>query len=457
MKSENDFFKILKKYYSSIISKKFKNTFHARTESAKLSEQIFNFKKFDLRGTENLPSTSGNIFIYNHLSNHENYTLKDDFQITLDSHFISSMVSQNYYKTPGMRIIRYSLPNEIVHNNYYKKFGYIRVYSKDYLPENITQNEIKKSKKFFYKKAKEALINNENLIITPEGISLSTENSPGEFKAGIFRMAIKSKIDPVFVPVVLSNFDKLNSRTIYRCEIKSSFRLSDLIKDLNNKKDLNVFLKKLNLKFKKWVNELKNIAPGYRDEIKKIKEKTLKIKSKRNLVVFYGSSSIRLWDNIENHFNKFNILNFGFGGAFIQDCINHFENLFDNIEPKVIILYVGGNDLSLGYSENKINKLFKSLLSQIRIKFPNCFIFSISIKPSKHRIDKMDSIKILNNMMKNELENISNTAFINIFDKFIDDKGKIITEYFLIDRLHLSKSGYDIWKNEVKKFLNSIL
>ncbi len=457
MKSENDFFKILKKYYSSIISKKFKNTFHARTESAKLSEQIFNFKKFDLRGTENLPSTSGNIFIYNHLSNHENYTLKEDFQITLDSHFISSMVSQNYYKTPGMRIIRYSLPNEIVHNNYYKKFGYIRVYSKDYLPENITQNEIKKSKKFFYKKAKEALINNENLIITPEGISLSTENSPGEFKAGIFRMAIKSKIDPVFVPVVLSNFDKLNSRTIYRCEIKSSFRLSDLIKDLNNKKDLNVFLKKLNLKFKKWVNELKNIAPGYRDEIKKIKEKTLKIKSKRNLVVFYGSSSIRLWDNIENHFNKFNILNFGFGGAFIQDCINHFENLFDNIEPKVIILYVGGNDLSLGYSENKINKLFKSLLSQIRIKFPNCFIFSISIKPSKHRIDKMDSIKILNNMMKNELENISNTAFINIFDKFIDDKGKIITEYFLIDRLHLSKSGYDIWKNEVKKFLNSIL
>ena len=118
MKSENDFFNILKKYYSSIISKKFKNSFHARTESAKLSEQIFNFKKFDLRGTENLPSTSGNIFIYNHLSNPENYILKDDFQITLDSHFISSIISQNYYKTPGMRIIRYSLPKEIVHNNY---------------------------------------------------------------------------------------------------------------------------------------------------------------------------------------------------------------------------------------------------------------------------------------------------------------------------------------------------
>ncbi len=457
MKSENDFFNILKKYYSSIISKKFKNSFHARTESAKLSEQIFNFKKFDLRGTENLPSTSGNIFIYNHLSNPENYILKDDFQITLDSHFISSIISQNYYKTPGMRIIRHSLPKEIVHNNYYNKFGYIRVYSKDFLPENITQNEIKKSKKNFYKKSKEALINNENLIITPEGISSSTDNSPSEFKAGIFRMAIKSKIDPVFVPIILTNFDKLNSRTIYRCEIKSSFRLSDLIKDINNKKSLDDFIKKFNLKYKKWVTQLKNIGPGYADEIKKIKGKTIKNKSKKDLVVFYGSSTIRLWDNIEDHFNKFNILNFGFGGAFIQDCIKHFENLFQSIEPKVIILYVGGNDLSLGFSENKINKLFKSLLGQIRIKFPNCFIFSISIKPSKHRIDKMNSIKILNNMMKNELENISNAAFINIFDKFIDEKGEIVNKYFLIDRLHLSESGYDIWKNEVKKSLNSIL
>ena len=457
MKSENDFFNILKKYYSSIISKKFKNSFHARTESAKLSEQIFNFKKFDLRGTENLPSTSGNIFIYNHLSNPENYILKDDFQITLDSHFISSIISQNYYKTPGIRIIRYSLPKEIVHNNYYNKFGYIRVYSKDYLPENITKNEIKKSKKNFYKKSKEALINNENLIITPEGISSSTDNSPSEFKAGIFRMAIKSKIDPVFVPIILTNFDKLNSRTIYRCEIKSSFRLSDEIKDINNKKSLDDFIKKFNLKYKKWVTQLKNIGPGYADEIKKIKGKTIKNKSKKDLVVFYGSSTIRLWDNIEDHFNKFNILNFGFGGAFIQDCIKHFENLFQSIEPKVIILYVGGNDLSLGFSENKINKLFKSLLGQIRIKFPNCFIFSISIKPSKHRIDKMNSIKILNNMMKNELENINNAAFINIFDKFIDEKGEIVNKYFLIDRLHLSESGYDIWKNEVKKSLNSIL
>ena len=457
MNSETDFFDILKKYYHLIISKNFSNTFQARIESAILSKQIFNFKKFDLRGTENLPCSSGNIFIYNHLSNHDNYILEDDFQITLDSHFISSIISQNYYNTPGMRVIRYSLPKEKVHDNYYKKFGYIRVYSKDYISKNITQREIKKSKKLFYKKAKEVLINNENLIITPEGISSSTENSPSEFKAGIFRMAIKSKIDPVFVPIILTNFDKLNSRTIYRCEIKSSFRLSDEIKDINNKKSLDDFIKKFNLKYKKWVTQLKNIGPGYADEINKIKRKTIKNKSKKDLVVFYGSSTIRLWDNIEDHFNKFNILNFGFGGAFIQDCINHFENLFQSIEPKVIILYVGGNDLSLGFSENKINKLFKSLLGQIRIKFPNCFIFSISIKPSKHRIDKMNSIKILNNMMKNELENISNAAFINIFDKFIDEKGEIVNKYFLIDRLHLSESGYDIWKNEVKKSLNSIL
>lgn len=457
MNLENDFFDILKKYYHLIISKNFSNTFQARIESAILSKQIFNFKKFDLRGTENLPSSSGNIFIYNHLSNHDNYILEDDFQITLDSHFISSIISQNYYNTPGMRVIRYSLPKEKVHDNYYKKFGYIRVYSKDYISKNVTQREIKKSKKLFYKKAKKVLINNENLIITPEGISSSTENSPSEFKAGIFRMAIKSKIDPVFVPIILTNFDKLNSRTIYRCEIKNSFRLSDVIRNLNNKEELNDFIEDFNIKYKNWVTKLKNVGPGYTDEINKIKKKTIKIKSNKDLVVFYGSSSIRLWDNLEDHFNQFNVLNFGFGGAFIQDCINHFENLFQSIDPIAIILYVGGNDLSLGYSENKINELFKSLLNQIRMKFPNCTIFSISIKPSKHRIDKMNSIKTLNRIMKNELGKRPKSAFINIFDKFIDKKGNIINKYFLIDRLHLSQSGYDIWADEVRKSLNSSL
>ena len=75
------------------------------TEFAK----IFSNVKFILKGTENLPTESSSIFIYNHLNNHVNYSVFDDFQITLDSHFISSIILKKYYANPGTRVVRCSL------------------------------------------------------------------------------------------------------------------------------------------------------------------------------------------------------------------------------------------------------------------------------------------------------------------------------------------------------------
>ena len=90
-------------------------------------------------------------------------------------------------------------------------------------------------------KAKEALAKGENLIVNPEGISSSTETSPSTFKAGVFKMIIRSGLDPLVVPLVMTNFDKLNSETIYRCEIKKPFRLSSLVNDYNDRKKLDIF------------------------------------------------------------------------------------------------------------------------------------------------------------------------------------------------------------------------
>ena len=117
-----EFKNALKQYLKAFLAKKFNTPLEARISSAELVKDLFNLKKFDLRGTENLPSESGIIFIYNHISNNKSYILDNNFEITLDSHFISSVISNNYYQTPGIRVIRHSLPFEKAHNNYYNKF-----------------------------------------------------------------------------------------------------------------------------------------------------------------------------------------------------------------------------------------------------------------------------------------------------------------------------------------------
>ena len=114
-----------------------------RSLSSKKIQEAFSKTKYEIHGSENLPSKGNLIFIYNHLNNHPLYSVAENFQITLDSHFISSMVIDRYYNNPGIRVSRLSLPNEKFHKNYYDKLDYIRVYAKNFIPKNITDTEVK--------------------------------------------------------------------------------------------------------------------------------------------------------------------------------------------------------------------------------------------------------------------------------------------------------------------------
>ena len=451
IKKEKIFKKSLNQYLEKIVTTDFNSPLDARVVAAEYLQKIFSLNKYDLLGTENLPLKSGVVFIYNHISNNDEYLLKNKFQITLDSHFISSMVSYKYYKSPGVRIIRHNLPHEIEHAKYYNKFGYIKVYSKHYLPKDISKEKMDEAKREFYAKAKEALAKGENLIVNPEGISSSTDKSPSKFKAGVFKMIIRSGLDPLVVPLVMTNFDKLNSETIYRCEIKKPFRLSSLVDDYNDRKKLDDILINLNSNYQNWVNNLRKFSEGFDQEIKKLILKKDKLLSKKNLIVFYGSSSFRLWNNLNEDFKSYNVLNYGFGGAFIEDCIRYFDRLFSNINPIAFVLYVGGNDLSLEYSNRKINSLFKILLTKIKSQFPYTKIICVSIKPSYHRIEKFKKIKKLNTIMKEELMKNGKNSYVDIFRLFLNKDEKIIKSYFVKDNLHLSKKGYEVWKNSILK------
>ena len=451
IKKEKIFKKSLNQYLEKIVTTDFNSPLDARVVAAEYLQKIFSLNKYDLLGTENLPLKSGVVFIYNHISNNDEYLLKNKFQITLDSHFISSMVSYKYYKSPGVRIIRHNLPHEIEHAKYYNKFGYIKVYSKHYLPKGISKEKMDEAKREFYAKAREALAKGENLIVNPEGISSSTDKSPSKFKAGVFKMVIRSGLDPFIVPIVMTNFDKLNSETIYRCEIKKPFRLSSLVNDYNDRKKLDHFLVNLNSDYENWVSNLRKFSEGFDQEIKKLILKKDKLLSKKNLIVFYGSSSFRLWNNLNEDFKSYNVLNYGFGGAFIEDCIRYFDRLFSNINPIAFVLYVGGNDLSLEYSNRKINSLFKILLTKIKSQFPNTKIICVSIKPSYHRIEKFKKIKKLNTIMQEELMKNDKNSYVDIFKLFLNKDEKIIKSYFVKDNLHLSKKGYEVWKKAILK------
>ncbi|MFH6984708.1 1-acyl-sn-glycerol-3-phosphate acyltransferase [Marinoscillum luteum] len=241
IRKEQQFYKGLVNVYNSVVgAPKDLPAEQVRKISAAAYMKIFDHQEHIIKGQENLPEKSGNIFIYNHLRNHTYNTLPNQFQITLDSHFISSMVLMKKYGDPGLRIVRVGLSKEFAHQEYYQRLGHIDVFTED---SGTKPKKLKKQvRQMFYNEAGAHLAKGGNLIISPEGNSYSTEESPGPFKSGAFNLALSMKKEPWIVPVAMANFEKRARNNCFSCLILPPFKVSDYISDPESKTEMKQFL-----------------------------------------------------------------------------------------------------------------------------------------------------------------------------------------------------------------------
>ncbi len=253
---EYRFFQGLKKVYKSVIEAESDlSSKEVRDISAKGFIKTFSHLPIKIEGLENLPHESGNIFIYNHLKNHPYYTLPNHFQLTLDAHFISSMISYKHYGDAGMRVVRVPRTIEYGHQDYYNRLNYINVYTKESEALNESEAQKKERRNLFFKEANDYLCQGVNLILSPEGTSYSTEESPGDFKLGAFQVAATAEKEPYIIPIAFANFDKRVNKATFSVVINPPFKLSDYIKDKSKKEELIKFVNSYQSTYKSYVKE----------------------------------------------------------------------------------------------------------------------------------------------------------------------------------------------------------
>ncbi len=250
--NEEKFYRGLVDVYNSVVkAPKDMPTNEVRKVNARAYIKIFDNQRHIINGEENLPDSTGNIYIYNHLRNDPYNTLPNQFQITLDSHFISSMILMRKYGIPGLRIVRVGLSKEFAHQEYYQRLGHIDVFTE--LSGNNSKKIKEKAKKAFFNEAKAHLTNGGNLIISPEGNSYSTDESPGPFKAGAFNLALSMKKEPWIVPIAMANFEKRARNTRFSSMILPPFKASEFIRDKESKEEMKAFLSSYQNTFRSYV------------------------------------------------------------------------------------------------------------------------------------------------------------------------------------------------------------
>jgi lysophospholipase L1-like esterase len=171
-------------------------------------------------------------------------------------------------------------------------------------------------------------------------------------------------------------------------------------------------------------------------------------------VVFYGSSSIRLWKSLQQDFSGYAVLNCGFGGSRLTDCVRYANRLVIPRKPSAIVIYAGDNDLASGAPPEKVFQSFKQLFAIFRTYSPSIPIAFVSVKPSPARLVFLENILRFNRLVEDYLETQPETEYIDVCSDMLGQDRKPIQSLFVSDQIHLSPAGYQILRKEIGEFLS---
>ena len=192
----------------------------------------------------------------------------------------------------------------------------------------------------------------------------------------------------------------------------------------------------------------------YESEVQALERATQSRVNGNRPPVFYGSSSIRLWDTLAEDFDP-RVLNLGFGGSTLQACDHFFARLVPPVHPRSLLLYAGDNDLADGRRVEEVLGYFRSLANKVASLSSVPFGF-VSVKPSPARFPIIDRIRQLNRQIRQDIESRPSGYYVDVFPAMLDQSGEPRPEFFLEDGLHLNRTGYRLWSRLLEPYRNQI-
>ncbi|MSR30860.1 MAG: hypothetical protein EXR99_05065 [Gemmataceae bacterium] len=203
-----------------------------------------------------------------------------------------------------------------------------------------------------------------------------------------------------------------------------------------------------------WVSLGQETSPFARweKEIQGIEKKLRESPPVKSPWVFYGSSTMRLW-NLPKDFPGLPCVNCGFGGSQIRDAVHFAPRLLLPLKPGKIVFYSGDNDINAKRTPEQVLEDFQNLVKAVRKELPDTPILFLSIKPSIAREKQRETQKKANQMVEAYCKANPGLSYLDLAVVVLDSEGKHKKELFAKDGLHLSPAGYDALSAQVKPWL----
>ncbi len=175
-------------------------------------------------------------------------------------------------------------------------------------------------------------------------------------------------------------------------------------------------------------------------------------------VLFVGSSSIRLWDDLASQMAPIPVLQMGFGGGKIGDLLHHLDRLVLNHEPRAVVIYIGGNDLtgfltSRSKDPEDVLATYDEIAAQLRNRLPEAPVYYVAIKPTTTGRATWEKAAAVN-------RGVAQRAVADPMLRFIDANpavtlpdGSADPSMLMWDGIHLNRAGYIGWAAPIRERL----
>jgi lysophospholipase L1-like esterase len=203
--------------------------------------------------------------------------------------------------------------------------------------------------------------------------------------------------------------------------------------------------------------------PDYPQAWRQVLEGQLKrAREGKAAIVFLGDSLVQGWSeqpHWKEHYEKLGALNLGVGGDGTPQLLYRIDKgILDGLEPKVVMLSVGVNNVWPGFDAEDTVKGIKAVVAAIQTRAPAARILLIS---NWHYFDKGDGgsrkrVDTINTALR-EFADGKEVRLLEISERLLTPDRELDLKFYAGEKLHLSAEGYRLWADAMDPVLAELL
>jgi lysophospholipase L1-like esterase len=159
----------------------------------------------------------------------------------------------------------------------------------------------------------------------------------------------------------------------------------------------------------------------------------------------------------DKYFGNIRTANFAVAGDTTQGVLWGLRNgEGQGYQPKAVMLMIGTNNTGQ-YTGPEIAEGVGAVVMELRRNFPSAKILLLAIFPRGVPGDPVREKIAEVNQIISRLDDKKNVFYMDIGQKFLDEKGVFLPDSFRPDNLHPAAKGYDIWGQAVSAKLAELM